>query len=157
MTQATTTATQPAAKRKGRPGLCPATASTPSRWNRLTQRSMVRELQNSIAATVGPGVAVGQEQEDVGAEADLGVGVLAISVEQRLALPGVEGRRYGSWVRVPGAGIELVYSIVQASSTFPVAWTYLEQARYRRSNSASNWGRLVLDRAFLMILRRSIA
>ena len=35
--------------------------------------------------------------------------------------------------------------------------TRLEQARYRRSNSASNLGRLVLDRAFLMILRRFIA
>ena len=42
-----------------------------------------------------PGVAVVQEQEDVGAEADLGVGVLAISVEQRLALPGVEGDATG--------------------------------------------------------------
>ena len=85
----------PAPKRKGRPGLCPATASTPSRWNRLTQRSMVRELQNKKAATVVPGVASGQEQQDVGTEADLGVGVLAISVEQRLALPGVEGHATG--------------------------------------------------------------
>ena len=33
----------------------------------------------------------------------------------------------------------------------------LDQARYRRSNSASNLGRLVLDRAFLMIFRRFIA
>src|SRR5512142_2671801 len=38
----------------------------------------------------GPGVALGQQQQDVGAEPDLGVGVLAVSVEQRLALPGVE-------------------------------------------------------------------
>ena len=38
-----------------------------------------------------PGVTIGQQQEDVGAEANLGVGVLAISIEQRLALPGVEG------------------------------------------------------------------
>jgi hypothetical protein len=29
----------------------------------------------------GPGVSVGQEQEDVGAEADLGVAVLAVAVE----------------------------------------------------------------------------
>ena len=36
-------------------------------------------------------------------------------------------------------------------------YTRLEQARYRRSNSTSNLGRLVLDRAFLMILRRFIA
>ena len=43
---------------------------------------MVRELQNRSEATVGPGVAVVQQQQDVGAEADLGVGVLAISVEQ---------------------------------------------------------------------------
>ena len=35
----------------------------------------------------GPGVAIGQQQQDMGAEADLGVGVLTISVEQRLALP----------------------------------------------------------------------
>src|SRR5262245_32237826 len=42
-----------------------------------------------------PGVAVGQEQQDVGAESDPGVGVLAISVEQRLALPGVEGHAAG--------------------------------------------------------------
>ena len=38
-----------------------------------------------------PSVAIVQQQEDVGAEANLGVGVLAISIEQRLALPGVEG------------------------------------------------------------------
>src|SRR5579872_2193661 len=43
----------------------------------------------------GPGVTVGQEQEDVGAESDLGVTVLTISVEQRLALPGVEGDATG--------------------------------------------------------------
>ena len=42
-----------------------------------------------------PGAAVGHEEEDVGAESDLGVGVLAISVEQRLALPGVEGHAAG--------------------------------------------------------------
>jgi hypothetical protein len=43
----------------------------------------------------GPGVAVGQEQQDVGPESDLGVGVLAVSVEQRLALLGVEGDAAG--------------------------------------------------------------
>jgi hypothetical protein len=37
-----------------------------------------------------PSVAIGQQQEDVSAEANLGVEVLAISIEQRLALPGVE-------------------------------------------------------------------
>jgi hypothetical protein len=43
----------------------------------------------------GPGVAISQEQEDVGVEADLGVGVVAVSVEQRLALPGVKGDAAG--------------------------------------------------------------
>lgn len=38
-----------------------------------------------------PGVAVGQEEQDVGAEPDLGVAVGPVSVEQRLAPPGVEG------------------------------------------------------------------
>jgi hypothetical protein len=38
-----------------------------------------------------PGVAIGQEQQDVGVEPGLRVGVLTISIEQRLALPGVEG------------------------------------------------------------------
>jgi SRSO17 transposase len=36
---------------KERPGLCPATASTPSSRNRSTQRSMVRVLQKSSAET----------------------------------------------------------------------------------------------------------
>lgn len=35
-------------------------------------------------------MAVAKEREDVCAEPDLGVGILALSVEQRLALPGVE-------------------------------------------------------------------
>ena len=37
-----------------------------------------------------PGIASVQEQQDVGAEAGLGIGVLTISVQQRLALPDVE-------------------------------------------------------------------
>ena len=37
-------------------------------------------------------MAVVEEQEDVGAESDLGVGILAVSVKQRLALPGVTQR-----------------------------------------------------------------
>jgi hypothetical protein len=43
----------------------------------------------------GPGVAIVDEQEDGGAEPDLGIGILAVSVEQRLALPGVEGDATG--------------------------------------------------------------
>ena len=77
--------------------------STPSSWNRLTQRSMVRELQNKIVATGRPGVTIGQQQEDVGAEADLGVGVLAISIEQRLALPGVESHATSHGCKYQGA------------------------------------------------------
>ena len=38
----------------------------------------------------GPGVPVAQEQEDVGAEADLGVGVLAVTGEQALTLLGTQ-------------------------------------------------------------------
>jgi hypothetical protein len=46
----------------------------------------------------GPGVSVVQEQEDVGAEADLGVGVLAVAVEEGCALCGaqVDAARHGS-------------------------------------------------------------
>ena len=51
---------------------------------------MVRELQNS-KADVLPGAASVQKQQDMGAEPDLNIGIFAISVEQRLALPGVEG------------------------------------------------------------------
>ena len=56
----------------------------------------------------GPGVAIGQEQEDVGPEPDLGVGVLAISVEQRLALPGVESHASGHGCK---------YQVEEASSS----------------------------------------
>ena len=72
-----------------------------------------------------PGVASGQEQQDVGAEPDLGIGVLAISVEQRLALPGVEGHATVHECEYQRCQLSWVYSIVQASSTFPVAWSYL--------------------------------
>src|SRR5271157_6385041 len=44
------------------------------------------------------------------------------------ATPGAAGRRgsrYKSWVQVPEVRIEFLYSIVQTSSTFPVAWIYL--------------------------------
>jgi hypothetical protein len=37
-----------------------------------------------------PRVAVSQEQQNVSAETDLGIGVLAVSIKQRLALPSVE-------------------------------------------------------------------
>src|SRR5262249_58874878 len=39
----------------------------------------------------GPGVALGQQQDDVGAEADLGVGVGAVVVEEGVAVVGREG------------------------------------------------------------------
>ena len=126
VTQSTTTATQAAAKRKGRPGLCPATASTPSLVEPLDPAVDGAGAAEQHGGDGRPGVAVGQEQEDVGAEADLGVGVLAISVEQRLALPGVEGHAAGHGASTE-VRIELVYSIVQAPSTFPVAWIYLER------------------------------
>src|SRR5271166_1743765 len=44
------------------------------------------------------------------------------------ATPGAAGRRgsrYKSWVQVPEVRIEFLYSLVQTSSTFPVAWIYL--------------------------------
>jgi hypothetical protein len=51
-----------------------------------------------------PGEAIGQQQQDMGAESDLGAGILAISVEQRLVLPGVEvhAARHGCRYPVDG-------------------------------------------------------
>src|SRR5579875_89019 len=46
-------------------------------------------------ADVLPGVAVGQEQEDVATGSDVGIGVMTISVEQHPSLPGVEGHAMG--------------------------------------------------------------
>ena len=124
--------TQAGSRVKRRPGWCPATASTPSRWNRLTQRLTVRELQNKYRGDGLPGVAIGQQQQDVGAEADLGIGVLTISIEQRLAPPGVEGHATcHKWGQVPGGGTGFVYPIVQASSTFPFAWSYLAEPGHK--------------------------
>ena len=72
--------------------------------------------------------------------------------------------RYGARPTDPAGTIEsmstkvgLVLLVLGGMHFFTTALNTLEQARYRRSNSASNLGRLVLDRAFLMILRRFIA
>ena len=121
-----TTARQAGSKRKGRPGLCPATPSIPSLVEPLDPAVDGAGAAEQHRGDGLPGVAIGQEQQDVGAESDLGVGVFAIAVEQRLALPGVEvhATDHGCKCRVEGIGS--VYPIVQAPSTFPFAWTYLD-------------------------------
>ena len=96
----TTTASHPAPKRKGRPSLCPATASTPSRWNRLTHRSMVQELQNKNVATDDQVWPLANSRRMWARKRTSGWGPCDID----RAAPGAAGRResrYESWVRAP--------------------------------------------------------
>ena len=90
VTHSTATPTQSAVEAKGAAGLVPG-----HRLDALGVEPLDPAVDGAAAAEQqrgdgDPGLAVVQEQEDMGAEADLGVGVLAIAVEECGPLLGVE-------------------------------------------------------------------
>src|SRR5512135_2177423 len=88
------TATQPSPKRKGSSPLPPGQALGPCGSNRLSQRSMVRRLQESTSSIVTHGwPSASRRMRCAGAE--FGVGVLAVDPEEFVVLSWRQGASRG--------------------------------------------------------------